>query len=562
MSRPALSLWQLIAPFDHQGQFLSHCLWPLLSDCDVLQAMTANRATMAQLPFLAVRHSFALSELLLPDAQPRYRPRISSVTGAQPETLAAALARLQHVTSLELDGCTLPATDEWTVPLPPSLVHLRLSVSEPVWQQLQSMPLPSALQELVVLHDEWISVSGPLPPHVHTLTVRTPNWNWRSFQRRHLTADSTQLRSLTVAAPTDADDNIRRVNGSLLPRSLTLLDLSDCDYNQSLSVLHLPSLVILRLGRSLSLNVDGFRSSLTAESFAGLPVLRELDLWNTLCFVAPLPAGALPDTLTDLSLPLTYLLPVFVGVLPASLQRLQIAHGRVDVANEEQGTVLVEGCLPAGLHTFAVEQRGRKHFHVDSLPYSRHLSILPASLVELRLHNHSFNQSLDPLIDLPHLATLSIDSYNFRQPLEPISQLARLHRLSLAIPFPQPLPVLPTQLRHLTIRPAIVEGGGFTCDAPLVGYTHSLTAQQFALCTQLESVSIDADVFDAYTAACTSVDWHRPTDDCPLFHAPIAQHVLPESLQRLRLPQHYPQAVDAHAVPTHCNVWKGGQRVR
>ena len=574
MSGSPLSLWARIAPFDQHSHFLSRCLWPYLSDDDVMQAMMANSATMARLPHLTVRHAFKLSELPTSERSTRSRPRITAVVGAEPHTLLAAVSRLQHVTSLSLTICRLPTTADWSVPLPPSLTQLQLSLPGHVWERLKAVPLPSSLQELTI--DDCITDDSPLetsdwldgllPPHVHTLSIRTSHWDWPTFQRLHLTADSTQLRSLCVTATSGLAQNV--VDGSLLPRSLTLLDLSDCDYNQPLSVLHLPNLVTLKLGES-RISHRGFSWPITADSFAGLPVLRELDLRNALAFGATLSVGALPLSLTSLSLPRNYRTRIDAGALPASLLRLRVAHACENHDWAPGANTLQKGSLPAGLQTFIIQRRRRYHPCELPLPFTHHLLMLPVSLVELRLFSHAFNQPLDALACLPHFTTLTIHSARFAQPLEPISHLARLHTLELYIDLPYPLPSLPSQLRHLTVRPASDmpkknhRDSGSTAQR---GYVHQLTAQQFAVCDGLESVSIDADVYDVYgeLTGVTYVrnDWQEQQQYCPLFSAPIASDVLPASLQRLRLPQHYPHGMGALAVPVQCNVWKGRQRVR
>ena len=309
MSQSAPSLWSLIAPFDHHGQFVSGYLWPLLSDEDAMEAMRVNAATLAWLPFLTPRHAFTMNELPKPSSVTRHLPRISRLLGFETGGLAAALARLPHVTALSLTVRQLSSEGKWTVQLPPSLTQLHLTVSAQVWRWLRTLPLPSALCELTVdgnvsKERPTESVEGPLPPHVHTAHIRSSRWQWRSFQQLHLTADSTQLRSLSIV---DANYYaINKVDGSLLPRSLTLLDLSDSSFDQPLSVFHLPKLVTLRLGSADQSVRRGFSADITAESFAGLPVLRELDMRWALSFGHTLLPGALPDSLTSLSLPIDY----------------------------------------------------------------------------------------------------------------------------------------------------------------------------------------------------------------------------------------------------------------
>ena len=455
MARTGLSLWSLIAPFDSHQHLLRCILWPYLSDCDVMQAMLANTATFALLHRYTVRHAFTMDEVPQSDSAAHYQPRITSVTTSEPGKLSAAFSRLPHVTALDVTLRRKPhkhKRPKWAVRLPPLLTRLHLTVSGRMWQRLDATALPSALCGLTV--DDSIvkkavprePIGGPLPPHVHTLTVRSFMWNWLSFQQLHLTADSTQLRSLTIAGYCSSPQN--EMNGSLLPRSLTLLDLRQYDYKQKLSDLDLPNLVTLRLGL-FSQPANGQHSTpITIESFTGLPALRELDMWDARTIRSALPAGALPVTLTGLSLPRNYRAPVVTGALPAALERLRInymgkyVYGRaLDAKPRAMDAMgLEDGCLPAKLLTLTVEQFGVDYPHLYSTPFTYPLSLLPVSLLELRLHNADFDQPLDGLIDLPYLATLSIDSELFEQPLEPISQLARLHSLVLRIPFRSPIP--------------------------------------------------------------------------------------------------------------------------
>ena len=567
MSGSFPSLWQLIAPFDHQGQFLSRFLWPLLSDEDALQAMMANRATMAQLPHLTVRHAFTLSELLSLKRSTRRLPRISSVTDATPARLQAALSRLPHVTSLELNASELSKTGEWSVQLPASLTHLYLTVPSRLWQQLSAVSLPAALQELTIDDDVTGGFlterySGPLPPHVHTLSIRTCWWDWSTFQQQCLPADSTQLRSLTVAA-NYSDFGFNEMDPALLPHSLTLLDLSGYERNGPVSDFNLPSLTILRLGRAPNVG-RGFSVPIAVHSFVGLPALRELDLRLALFFNAPLPAGALPVTLTRLALPLNYYPPVLgvAGVLPASLQRLQIAHADQDDVMDVDGQR--DGRLPTGLLALVIEQSRDPYQYEYRLSFTYRLHMLPASLTELRVFNHSFNQALDALADMPQLATLSIHSARFAQPLGPIRRLAHLRTLELCVAFPAALPVLPSQLRHLTVRPASeVQGRAWAGEVRRRhGYIYELMARQFAQCGQLESVSIDADVFVEHISTYVFASRLEQQQRCPLFDLPIAPNVLPASLLRLRLPQWYSHELNGRAMPARCVVWKGGQQVR
>ena len=592
-SRPhtAASLWLLIAPFDHRGAYLGRCLWPLLRDWEVLQAMTANSATVTHLCDYTPRHVFRLSELCpqphsnassavwtglepihrTPSTSARYRPyNISAAVEADWDKLPTVMPHLSRVTSLHLTSRRPPdsyCADGWPAILPPSLTDLRLTVSGRAWRVLAASCFPSALHELTIdsIHDSQprtqLLSCWPLPPHLHTINIRTHVPDWSAFQRLHLPPHSSQLRSLTLAFESTVD----KVDVTQLPRSLTELELGGCCYEYALSDFQLPHLVTLRLGQPLSDQPVGGQW-IAADSFVGLPVLRELDLRLALAYRTALSAGVLPDTLTSLSLPLNYRPRIAVGALPASVRRLQIAH--TCDSDTDEASRLADGCLPAALHTLIVKQvkddhsSRRRDYLPPPLPFTQHLSILPASLVELQLVHHTFNQSLDPLIDLPHLATLSIDSNSFSQPLDPISHLARLHTLELFIHFPSPLPVLPAQLHHLTVRPTSEEPHRPSAAFGLArsGYTHSLTAQQFALCTQLESVSIDADQYDGWLYLYVFDSWEKQQQKCPVFDSPIAEHVLPASLQRLRLPQHYRYAQEV-VVPEMCRVWKGADRV-
>ena len=573
MSRSVASLWLRIAPFDHHGNFFSRFLWSLLSEWDVMQAMMANSATIAHVGYFTVHRAWKMSELL-PSSHSggRYRPRVTTVVEAEPDTLEAVIAQLSHLTSLHLTIARRPKPKkryEWTEHLPRSLTDLHLTMPSKVWRMLSDMTFPAALHELSI--DDRLSgveptmlLCGALPPHVHTLNIRSGVWDWRSFQQLHLTPDSTQLRSLSVAC---ASYNPSKVTASLLPHSLTHLALSEYAYTGPLSELQLPSLISLRLGQPDQIR-NSYYDVITAESFVGMPVLRELHLRHAITFDKPLPVGALPATLTSLSLPYNYEPAIVPGALPVTLERLHIAHAVPLMPGTPGVNELRVGCLPAGLLSFVVERRRSGDYYTTNHPFTQPLSILPASLVQLRISNHGFNMELDALAGLPHLTSLVIDSHTFRQPLEPVSQIAQLRTLELSVDFPRPLPVLPAQLRHLTVRPA--------SDVPYVhdhmwwngthrsGYTHELTAAQFALCVRLESVSLDAGAYDESSGTSVWSSWTEQQKKCPLFDSPIAAHVLPAMVQRLRLPQHYRFADedDTLCVPEHCRVWKGAERVR
>jgi len=315
---PPLSLWSRIAPFDHKSRFLSRALWPLLSDEDVMAAMIANSATMTHLGHLTVRHAFKPSELLPQSKNTgRPRPRINRLVDAEVRTLGAGRNQLVDVHSLALTLERAPRRNwrsTWTVLLPPSLNELHLTVTARVWESLGRDSFPSALHRLSIEDREnqgFVRLfDGPLPPHVHTLTIATASWNWPSFQRLHLTADSTQLRSLTIGR-SGGFGNMEDI--TLLPRSLTELDLCEYNFAQPLAAFKLPNLRTLRLAQEFSYR---HRLRVTADSFTGLTALRELDLRHALSFDAALPPHVLPATLTSLSLPLNYQLPITAGALP------------------------------------------------------------------------------------------------------------------------------------------------------------------------------------------------------------------------------------------------------
>jgi len=558
----APSLWSRIAPFDRDGRFLNRALWSLLDDEDVMAAMMANAATMQHLRYFRVRHTFELNELRSHSRSSAcYWPVICRVVRAEPFALSIALPQLSQCSSLVITTIRRLSNGRWTVRLSPSLTELRLTVTGKVWKELCEAEFPSVLHRLTIDADvarighftEWLC--SPLPPNVHTLNIRTPAWDWPTFQRLHLTADSTQLRSLSDACTYRLLSHLPDI--SLLPRSLTELALSVAAFSQPPSALHLPNLHALRLGATYGVGHVHFLLPITIDVFAGLPVLRELDLRRAESFesVRLLPA-MLPATLTSLSLPVHYWPSVARGALPPSLQQLHMAHA-ADLAG---GAGRLEpSCLPAGLVSFVVEQHRGDDGHMP-LPFTHHLSILPLSIVELRILNHAFNHSLEPLTALPHLITLAIDSTSFAQPLEPITRLTQLRTLQLHIDFPSPLPPLPARLLHLTVRPA----SGFANNLPRRGYTHQLTSAQFAQCTRLELLSIDADEIDESTSGYVHADRDQQQQRYPLFDSPIAARVLPASLERLRLPQHYRYAWEDVRVclPEQCRVWLGGERVR
>ena len=318
------SLWSLIAPFDHHGHFLSQHLWPLLTNYDIVQAMTTNSHTLVHSQYWTVQQPYTLTSIahLHINSNVRCRPRFITVTGAEVVTLATAMPRLLHITSLGVTVRQPP--DSKTTPrlrLPSSLTHLHITVPASMCHVLSSLKLPSTLHELTIddtIHSRSATTKllAPLPAHVHTLHIRCSDWQ----SSEQLYAESSQLHAMSIVSAS----HYFPLDGSRLPRSLTELDLSRVDYRMPLKSFDLPNLVTLRLGLSKECPHGhrwGFSEPITAGSFNRLPVLRELDISHATDYTAAI--AELPATLTSLALPVSYRQRMEVDLLPASLTRLQ-----------------------------------------------------------------------------------------------------------------------------------------------------------------------------------------------------------------------------------------------
>ena len=518
-------LWSIIAPFDHSHYFLRRHLWPLLNDRDAIAAMTVNRATIHT---FGERDMYTAFHLPPPPLWPRHPTSMAITNVLCPPRI------------VRLDECRWPCARDW-LPRLPHLTAIDECIVEERQRDISALfsALPASMRSLNLMLESGHLLTAavgevllPLPPYVRTLVVHDTTFNapiapgvlpvelemlrlekctsWNQLLTGVFPVNS-RLRELHISGPFN-----QSLSGVLPATSLTVLNLTESEYNYPLDELQLPNLTALSLGAQ---GTAGFDGSIVAGSLSGLPRLRVLDMSAARSFNHEIPPGALSDGqhLTSLSLPHTYSQPLLPDVLPRSLRQLRLGNGDVE---------LHVGCLPSGLQQLVVgdckDPDGRFN---QPLP----AGLLPPSLTELYLVSRHFNQPLDTAFSADsQLRKLYLHAPSFAHSLRPLRQLQRLSTLVLVKRWPEPLlgaEVLPSSLRHLALSG---------------GYHHRLTADTLA-CYQLHTLHLDTQPLFAS---------HHPPFQ---FNLPIAGHVLPLSLTRLHLPETYSRAL-LRESPLRCCI--------
>ena len=532
-----ISLWSVIAPFDHHCQFACTHIWPQLSDLDAIRAMCVNKATQRHFNRLVISETFTLlhenSTLQLSAAShcpnghrlhPTYpfsnrycQPNPRRLEGGLLKQLWPLLPRLSHLIHLDITMTGSADIGDELRLLPATVTCFHLTIPSLLCKRLKPGALPSSLRTLTVYRGYNESSAFPqrvLPAQLEELRIEDTAWD---YSLNSVFVPGSELRVFDV-------QGMYSKELTTLPTTLTELDLSGSRWNHDLASLNFPQLKTLKLGGSGPL---GYERPITAKSLAGLPALATLDLLSVMQYphlIEPDVLSCLPS-LTHLSLPALYSHPLTPGVLPQSLLHLVI--GSSDIK-------LKVGCLPHGLLTLRMASSIARARFNRPLP----AGVIPSTLTELFIDSDDFNRPLHATFPVDSQITMfSMFSPHFAQPLPSFAHLSRLRTLALCISWPSPLPPnsLPATLTTINI------GGG---------YVHTLTPDTVAYIRSLDTLDLDSSTPQGFSEQ--------------LFHAVVGAGVLPVGLKRLHLPYDYPHNLDTLVVPAgcvvsvgRCDIWSG-----